>query len=79
MAFIDRQEVRGSARARHAWGRHGSASGAGFYFFFLLNTEPSEERGPAVTQSWGAGLRNVLQEYPDPASPGPPPPQPLSC
>lgn len=39
-----------------------------FFFSFLLNTKPSEERRPAVTQSWKAGLWNVLQEYPDSAN-----------
>lgn len=71
------RRCRGSARARHTSRWDGSVKASarqrvwsGFFFFFLLNTKPSEERRPAVTQSWEAGLRNVLQEYPDSAGSG---------
>lgn len=80
VAFIDRQEVPGVClcTSHLGIGQLGeservaarSARQERFFFFFLLNTKPSEERRPAVTQSWEAGLWNVLQEYPDSASSG---------
>lgn len=75
MAFIGGQEVPGvcSCTSHLGMGREAARSARlerAFFFFFLLNTKPSEERRPAVTQSWEAGLRNVLQEYPDSAGSG---------
>lgn len=80
MAFIDRQEVPGVCmctshlgigpvgRSERVAAR--SVRPERFFSCFLLNTKPWEERRPAVTQSWEAGLWNVLQEYPDSASSG---------
>lgn len=77
MSFIDRREVLGSACLCHTSGLDRSVKSSVrqrvwivFFPFFLLNTKPSEEWRPAVTQSWKAGLWNVLQEYPDSANSG---------